>query len=372
MLFVRILGSGHFVITLLLFSLVSIGTLSFSQITFAEQREVTINIPAGSSVPGCENTDECWIPYEVTIDVGDKVTWYNDDSVAHDVTSGLSNYVGGAGADGNFVSGLFNPGESFSVIFENFEPGGYPYFCTVHPWMEGYVIVEEDSQQVPIQLNVELDDINAVNGEMATFDISFFDSQGLPIQHVNYNIKASQDGNLILDDAGVHDHDGRNTHTTSELTSAERIDVEVELLGLGLDEPFTGPIGENFELTIQTIEIPSPTNIPPTPDPTVTPPPSEDVITPAESVMIPNWIKDNAGWWANDAISEADFVNAIQFLIKEKIIVIPGLAESGEDTGQAVPEWVKNNAGWWATGAISDNEFVSAIQFLVEKGIIRV
>jgi len=93
---------------------------------------------------------------------------------------------------------------------------------------------------------------------------------------------------------------------------------------------------------------------------------------PQVELHIPEWIKDNAGWWANDAISESDFINALQYLIKERIIVIPGLVESGEGSGQAVPEWVKSNAGWWADGTISDNEFVSAIQYLVEQGIIRV
>jgi len=87
---------------------------------------------------------------------------------------------------------------------------------------------------------------------------------------------------------------------------------------------------------------------------------------------IPEWIKNTAGWWGTDAISENDFINAIQYLIKEKIIVIPNLAESGEATGQDIPEWVKNNARWWSAGAISDNDFVAGIQYLVENGIIRI
>jgi len=87
---------------------------------------------------------------------------------------------------------------------------------------------------------------------------------------------------------------------------------------------------------------------------------------------IPEWIKDTAGWWGTDAISENDFINAIQYLIKEKIIVIPNLEESGVSTGQDIPEWVKNNARWWSAGSISDNDFVSGIQYLVENGIIRI
>ncbi len=90
------------------------------------------------------------------------------------------------------------------------------------------------------------------------------------------------------------------------------------------------------------------------------------------SLNIPPWIKNTAGWWASNEISEPDFINAIQYLIKQRIIVIPDLPESGEAAVQKVPGWVRNNAGWWAEGTITDKEFVTAIQFLVKEGIIRV
>src|SRR3990172_3486579 len=48
----------------------------------------TISVPSGSSVPGCDETNECFIPAEVTVHVGDTVIWSNDDSAAHTVTSG--------------------------------------------------------------------------------------------------------------------------------------------------------------------------------------------------------------------------------------------------------------------------------------------
>ena len=89
-------------------------------------------------------------------------------------------------------------------------------------------------------------------------------------------------------------------------------------------------------------------------------------------LKIPEWIKDNAAWWASDAISQSDFVNSIQYLIKQRIIVIPDLPESGIASGETVPGWVKNTARWWANDEISNNEFVNAIQYLVKQGIIRV
>ena len=86
----------------------------------------------------------------------------------------------------------------------------------------------------------------------------------------------------------------------------------------------------------------------------------------AESV--PSWVKNTAGWWATDAISETEFVNAIEFLVKEDIIQVD--ASQTSETSQGVPSWVKNTAGWWATDTISETEFVNAIAYLIKVGII--
>ena len=87
---------------------------------------------------------------------------------------------------------------------------------------------------------------------------------------------------------------------------------------------------------------------------------------------IPEWIKNNAGWWAEGQIDDSSFLQGIQFLIKEGIMVIPPTETSGSSDSQGVPAWIKNNAGWWADGQIDDNSFVSGIQYLVKAGIIKV
>jgi len=94
-----------------------------------------ISLPDGSGVPGCDETNECYIPFDVSISVGDKVTWSNDDSAAHTVTSGTP----ADGPDGTFDSSLFMAGNVFSITFN--EAGDYPYYCMVHPWMIGIVNV---------------------------------------------------------------------------------------------------------------------------------------------------------------------------------------------------------------------------------------
>ena len=87
---------------------------------------------------------------------------------------------------------------------------------------------------------------------------------------------------------------------------------------------------------------------------------------------IPEWVKNTAGWWATNQIDDSSFLQGIQYLIKEGIMVISH-TETSESTGsQEVPSWIKNNAGWWADGQIDDNSFVSGIQWLISNGIIVV
>jgi len=97
--------------------------------------ETDVIIPQGAATPGCEETNECYIPFEVTIGVGGIVTWENKDTAAHTVTSGNE----AEGPDEKFDSSLFGSGAKFALQFDN--AGEFDYFCLVHPWMNGVVIV---------------------------------------------------------------------------------------------------------------------------------------------------------------------------------------------------------------------------------------
>lgn len=87
------------------------------------------------SRPGCEKTDSCYTPSKIVIKQGNPVTWVNEDAAFHSVTSGYYDEPSEI-----FDSGYLDPEESFTFIFENI--GTYDYFCTLHPWMKGQVIVE--------------------------------------------------------------------------------------------------------------------------------------------------------------------------------------------------------------------------------------
>jgi len=88
--------------------------------------------------------------------------------------------------------------------------------------------------------------------------------------------------------------------------------------------------------------------------------------------VIPSWVKNNAGWWATNQINDSTFLQGIQYLIKEGIMVISP-TETAEKTGsQEVPSWIKNSAGWWADGQIDNSSFVLGMQWLISNGIIIV
>ena len=87
--------------------------------------------------------------------------------------------------------------------------------------------------------------------------------------------------------------------------------------------------------------------------------------------MIPSWIKNNAGWWADGSIDDTAFIQGLQFLIKEKIINVESKSQSSSEAKE-IPSWIKNNAGWWADGSIDEGSFVTGIEYLVKEGIISV
>ena len=95
---------------------------------------VEVLIPQGVSSPGCENTNECYLPYQVEIYSGEPVVWINTDSAAHTVTSGLP-----ASPNAFFDSGMMMSNQKWEFVFTDF--GEYDYYCMLHPWMIGKVTV---------------------------------------------------------------------------------------------------------------------------------------------------------------------------------------------------------------------------------------
>jgi len=91
----------------------------------------------------------------------------------------------------------------------------------------------------------------------------------------------------------------------------------------------------------------------------------------ASAEAVPSWIKSNAGLWVDGQIGDDVFIQGIQFLIAEQIIVVSPAQAAGEPH-DGIPAWVKSTAGLWATGQIQDGEFLGGLQYLVEIGVIAV
>jgi len=203
-------------------------SLVASDAAWVEANPGMVKNTEGSSSPGC--TPNCFIPSTIAISTGDSVTWVNLDTAAHTTTSGTPGY----GSSDVWNSNLMMAGgTSFAYTFDT--AGTYPYFCLVHPWMVGTVIV-----------------------------------------------------------------------------------------------------------TGATVE---------------------------EEIVIPSWIKNNAGWWDAGLIDDRNYVTGLQWLISNGVMTIPSTVQ-GTGSDDVVPSWVKNNAGWWADGSIDDRNYVTGLQWLISNGIM--
>ena len=117
-----------------------IGIMTMTPAAFADHTEVTIEAAAGSGAPGCEETAEgCYIPGTATVDVGGVVIFSNPDSAAHTFTSGDPTMP--ETVQVLFDSSLVMAGSTYE--WSPTEAGDVPYFCMVHPWMQGVIIVQE-------------------------------------------------------------------------------------------------------------------------------------------------------------------------------------------------------------------------------------
>ncbi|MEW6044454.1 MAG: PEFG-CTERM sorting domain-containing protein [Thermoproteota archaeon] len=243
--------------------------MAFAPSAFADHAKAEVSIAPGSSTPGCETDNSCYDPYEVTVDVGGEVTWSNDDTAGHTVTSGTLD----GGPDGVFDSSLFMAGKTFSHKFE--EAGEFPYFCVVHPWMTGIVIVQEAgaeehdgmedgegmmehegvavamSEDGSVMAHISADAPAA--GEELVVAVEFTDADGNAIEHINFDISATQDGTEVLFEEGQHSHTGMEEFATAALESDSPVDFEITILGIGLPDDeanWTGPIGETISAQV--------------------------------------------------------------------------------------------------------------------------
>ena len=97
-----------------------------------------------------------------------------------------------------------------------------------------------------------------------------------------------------------------------------------------------------------------------------------------EDAQIPDWIKNVAGWWANGEISENEFLDGITYLINNNIILLDYIPCSTKIESQTissaklVPDWIKNNAKWWSDDLIEDADFVNGVEYLIKIQVMNI
>ena len=192
--------------------------------------EYIVDIPLGAYNPELNTPAEVWYdPPQLYATVGDTITWYNDDKEGHTVTSGEGSGRFGWMSDnfgtpnGIFDSGRFMPGESWSFNFK--ESGTFSYYCTIHPWMEGVVLVEKEIPDYPhdatgqklefpllqytpdrrIEVNLSWDPPVIKTHEKIQFVYQFYDPEtNSNLAQMKYNLIIFQNGKEIFRDEGLN------------------------------------------------------------------------------------------------------------------------------------------------------------------------
>lgn len=226
------------------------------QVSEAKQNSIKVSIPAGTFKPGCEIRSLCYIPDPITIKVGDVVEWKNNDSAPHTVTSGSEN----EGPNGIIYSSLIEPGEVFAFRFT--DTGSFPYYCTLHPWKEGLIIVEDVidkktesgdfqlfeqriSKDGSVLINIETNP--PVAREPLDMQVSFTDEDGDLLIHLNYDITIIQDGEEIFNKQNMHATEGMQELTITTIESDNPIDIQIGIRGIYLESDPPQPVEEVLE-----------------------------------------------------------------------------------------------------------------------------
>ena len=236
---------------------IAAGMASMAPAAFADHAEVTIvtvdesgfsqTCAASQGGPGC------YTPVTATVDVGGVVTMTNTDPTGvHTFTSGTVDGFAPS-PDGAFDTGVLMSGDAFE--WTPTQAGEQPYYCMLHTWMIGTIIVQEAAAEETV------DDHGDDHGDEVAEDVELMvmisDSQvmgGTQIElefnvlHLNYDLTATQNGEVVFEETGLHSMDLIATHQIDAVGSDENpISVEVVSLGIGApgdEDSWTGPIGQ--------------------------------------------------------------------------------------------------------------------------------
>lgn len=280
-------------------------------------------------------------PPELQAREGDAITWINNDTTAHTITSGVAQHLNYSGK--LFDSDVLNPGQEYTFKIPSGEWSAYYYFCKIHPWMTGKIDVSNAylgrSPAFTIATDKNsyfTDDIIQISGVVNDT------SQIMPLTIQVFNDQR----NMVFSD---------KTSILSDNSFAYKLKATSAIFKSPGIYKIKGYYG--FPATVTDVNFffngqnQNSTNTNPA------------------SYKIPYWVKSTAKWWSQNKIGDADFVSGIQFLITTGDLKTSMPVHPSAKTG-IIPTWVKSTAGWWADGTVSDPDFISSIQYLIDHGII--
>ena len=172
------------------------------------------------------------------------------------------------------------------------------------------------------------------------FDVTDIFLKNKPVS-TNYEFSITQDDKLLFEQNGVST-DSKTEHNVVDFTVPDNLYGIVNL-------NFNNLGGNEFATTSIPIMIHKNTT--------------------NDSLLIPDWIREDALLWSEEKITDDKFTDIINYLIKNEIITI---SENQLDTIEVkkIPSWIRTTAGWWTDGEIDDKTFVKSLEFLVKKNII--
>jgi len=174
------------------------------------------------------------------------------------------------------------------------------------------------------------------------FDVTDIFLKNKPVS-TNYEFSITQDGELLFEQNGVST-DSKTEHNVVDFTVPDNLSGIVNL-------NFNNLGGNEFATTSIPIMIHKNTT--------------------NDSLLIPDWIREDALLWSEEKITDDKFTDIINYLIKNEIITI---SENQFDAMEVnkIPSWIRTTTGWWTDGQIDDKTFVESLEFLVKKSIIPI
>ena len=199
-----------------------------------------------------------------------------------------------------------------------------------------------ENGQFRILVSWEPENLKSNSNSKIIFDVTDIFLKNRPVS-TNYDFSITQNEKILYQQSGISTN-SKTEHNITEFMIPKDISGIVYLNFNNLD-------GNNLAKTSVPIVI--------------------DRIVSQNEISIPDWIRNNALWWSEKQIDDITFIQGIEYLIKNNIIVIPQTSQEDSES-KDIPSWIRNNAGWWADGQIDDKTFVQGLEFLIQKGIIRV